>query len=90
MVLRDLGTLRIGQINGQKYVSMVLFKSTKWLVFVTVSRALIYGLALRYWLFRGRIASVAKRGARKDTPLVIIADDGINCLGLVFINGLLS
>ena len=84
----DLGTLRIGQINGQKYVSMIAIPKAQ--VAGIRNSLKRFGTDLRSIGYFGEgLYQVAKRNARKDTPFVIIADDGINCLGLVFINGLL-
>lgn len=84
----DIGTVRIGQINGAKYVSMIAIPKAQ--VSAIKNSLKRFGTDLRSIGYFGEgLYQIAKRKAKPDTPMVIIADDGVNCLGLVFINGLL-
>jgi hypothetical protein len=84
----DIGTVRIGQINGEKYVSMIAIPRAQ---VASIKNSLKrFGTDLRSIGYFGEgLYQITKRKAKPDTPIVIIADDGISCLGLVFINGLL-
>lgn len=84
----DKSTLRIGNILGKQYVSLVAIPNFQ--VDSLHESLKRFGTDLRSISYYGEgLYQLCKEKAKKDVPVVIISSDKTVTIGLVFINGLL-